>query len=320
MFRKIGIDWFIIALFSLVFIAYIYPQAGIERQGYNPSAITGFGIAFIFFFYGVKLRPSTFLQNVKNWKMHAIIQSTIFIVLPLILILCKPFFANQQMWLSMFFLSALPSTVSSSVVMVSIAKGNVPSAVFNASISSLLGLLITPAWMGLFMVTQSIDFNVGEIYGTLLYQLILPIVLGMMCNKLLHSFVQKYAGVFKIADQLVVLFIIYTSFSTSFAHNIFSSISTTSVILLILGCVLLLFVTAILLYKICVDLRFSYEDTITVMFCGSNKSLLHGVVFAKVLFAGSALSGIVLLPIMIYHTTQLISMSVYAQKRARLPQ
>ena len=51
---------------------------------------------------------------------------------------------SAQLWLGVFFLATLPSTVSSSVVMTNIAKGNVPAAIFDASVSSLLGVFITP--------------------------------------------------------------------------------------------------------------------------------------------------------------------------------
>lgn len=51
------------------------------------------------------------------------------------------------------FLATLPSTVSSSVVMVSIAGGNMAAAIFNASVSSLIGVFVTPLWMGIFLET-----------------------------------------------------------------------------------------------------------------------------------------------------------------------
>ena len=57
------------------------------------------------------------------------------------------------LWLSIYFLACLPSTVSSSVVMVSIAKGNVPSAIFNASISGLIAPISLATTFGI-----SVDF------------------------------------------------------------------------------------------------------------------------------------------------------------------
>lgn len=60
-------------------------------------------------------------------------------------------------------------------------------------------------------------------------------------------------------------------------------------------------------------LKFKYEDKITALFCGSKKSLVHGTVMSNVLFAGSPIIGIVLLPVMMYHALQLVMVSAMAQ-------
>ncbi len=68
-------------------------------------------------------------------------------------------------------------------------------------------------------------------------------------------------------------------------------------------------------------MRFSIEDRIAVVFCGTKKSLVHGTVMVKVLFPQSANVGVILLPLMIFHTIQLIIASIIAQKfdkRAKL--
>ncbi|MET0889451.1 MAG: bile acid:sodium symporter, partial [Stenotrophomonas maltophilia] len=65
-------------------------------------------------------------------------------------------------------------------------------------------------------------------------------------------------------------------------------------------------------------LGFNREDEITILFCGSKKSLATGVPIAKVLFAGGSLGAIVL-PIMIYHQIQLIVCAMIAQRYARDP-
>ncbi|MBP5621211.1 MAG: bile acid:sodium symporter, partial [Thermoguttaceae bacterium] len=66
-------------------------------------------------------------------------------------------------WLGVFFLAALPSTVSSSVVMTNIARGNVPAAIFDASISSLLGVFVTPLWMRLFIDASTGGRGLGAV-------------------------------------------------------------------------------------------------------------------------------------------------------------
>jgi sodium/bile acid cotransporter 7 len=65
-------------------------------------------------------------------------------------------------------------------------------------------------------------------------------------------------------------------------------------------------------------LHFSREDRVTVVFCGSKKSLVHGTVMSKVLFPQTTLSGIIILPLMLYHALQLIAASIIAQKMGRL--
>jgi sodium/bile acid cotransporter 7 len=59
---------------------------------------------------------------------------------------------------------------------------------------------------------------------------------------------------------------------------------------------------------------FSMEDRITAVFCGSKKSLVHGSVMAKIMFANSVYASIYILPIMIYHISQLLIIAVIAER------
>ena len=56
-------------------------------------------------------------------------------------------------------------------------------------------------------------------------------------------------------------------------------------------------------------LGFDRGDEITILFCGTKKSLIQGVPMARVLFAGPDL-GFILLPIMIFHQMQLMVCAV----------
>ena len=63
-------------------------------------------------------------------------------------------------------------------------------------------------------------------------------------------------------------------------------------------------------------LRFNKEDEITIVFCGSKKSMANGVPMANVLFPASVV-GVMLLPLMIFHQIQLMVCAVLAQHYAR---
>ena len=57
-------------------------------------------------------------------------------------------------------------------------------------------------------------------------------------------------------------------------------------------------------------------DTITVLFCGSQKSLANGAPIARILFAGHPALGLIILPLILYHQTQLVVCTLLAQRFA----
>lgn len=313
---SIGLDWFLGAIIIMVILAYYFPSIGLIQEPISLEEIANYGVSGIFFFYGLKLSTDKLKQGLSNWKMHIVIQTTTFVLFPLIVLLVKPLFRedDQNLWLGLFYLAALPSTVSSSVVMVSIANGNVPAAIFNASISSLIGLFMTPLWVGFFIVADTGNFDAWSIIGKLCLQVLLPLIIGMLLNRRLGWFADKYKTVLKTFDQSIILIIIYTSFCKSFALNLFKDLSIAELILLMAGLLALFLAVIIITNTISKMLGFSKADNITVMFCGSKKSLVHGTVMSKVLFTQSSIVGIILLPLMIYHALQLIAASIMAQK------
>lgn len=215
--------------------------------------------------------------------------------------------------LGISYLGALPSTVSASVVLVSIAGGNVPAAIFNASISSLFGVVFTPIWMRL---------SGGEVAGELdlwssivdLQKLVVhPVLLGLLLHRFLFPKIKPYVNRLKYLDQTVILTIVFTTFSESFSQKIFASFSWLNLgglALFMLAILILVFGILFFLVRL---LSFSREDQIAALFCGSTKSLVHGVAMGKVLFPSSAILGLVLLPVMVYHLQQLILGSILAK-------
>lgn len=320
---KIGLDPFVIGIFLMVLAGYFFPQLANISYPFSIELFTDIGVGFIFLFYGLKLNLKTLKSDLNNWKLHCLIQGIIFVVFPLFVLCFYPFFNYKDqntLWLSFFFLSVLPSTVSSSVVMVSIAGGNIPSAIFNASISSLLGIFITPLWMGLFLSEISGDLDLSSVYYKLLIQVLLPLFIGLLLNNKLGTYAQKHKNRLKLFDQLIILLIVYTSFSHSFSQNLFSNMTFLQLLFILFFVVVLFFLVYGFSIFISNKLKFSRADRITLSFCASKKSLIHGTVLTKILFPNPMLAGLMLLPIMIYHAFQLIIVSVIAKKEEKKSQ
>ncbi len=310
-----------LAILFTVLLAWLFPQFGAGSAAELLSTLSSIGVSLIFFFYGLKLSPEKIKLGLRNWRLHLLVQSSTFLIFPLLVLVFYPLMQNEQqelIWLSLFFLAALPSTVSSSVVMVSIAKGNIPAAIFNASISGIIGILLTPLWMGLFLQSQAGgEFNFTQIYGKLMLEIILPVVLGILLQRWGHGLAVKYNRELSLFDRGVILLIIYKSFAESFAGGAFATIQFLDLALIFLLVLLLFFAVYGLVYWITMLLGFSLEDKITALFCGSKKSLVHGTVFSKVLFGKSAAVGLILLPLMLFHALQIIIISVIAGRYGR---
>ncbi|MBU2997096.1 bile acid:sodium symporter [Cellulophaga baltica] len=317
---KIKIDKFVLSIIAVIIIAYFFPKWGTADSKIPLDIISTIGVSLIFFFYGLKLSPSKLKNGLKNWKLHILIQTSTFLIFPLLVLIFKPLIQNEEqevIWLAFFFLAALPSTVSSSVVMVSIAKGNIPAAIFNASISGIIGVLLTPLWMGLFVQNATTDFNITDIYIKLFTQIILPVVIGVFLQRFLGVFAQKYSKQLTLFDKSIILLIIYKSFSNSFNDKIFSSVSVLDLLLLFISVIVLFSVLFFLTGFLAKRMKFNTEDQITAQFCGTKKSLVHGTVFSKIIFGNMASIGLILLPLMLFHTIQLLTISVVASKLAK---
>ncbi len=314
------VDGFVLAIIAVVLAAYLFPQGGGQDSVLPLDLIGSIGVSLIFFFYGLKLSPARIRSGLKNWRLHVLVQSATFLLFPLIILACYPFVRTEEgqvTWLAFLFLATLPSTVSSSVVMVSIARGNIPAAVFNASISGLIGIAVTPLWMGFFLEQAAGDFDLGMIYVKLLTEILAPVLLGLALQRYLGGYVQRYGRGLGLFDKSVILLIIYKSFAESFEAGIFASVSWWSLLAISAGVAALFYIVYFLTGYLSGKLGFDREDRITAQFCGTKKSLVHGTVFSKILFPASIPTGLVLLPLMLFHAIQIFIISVIAGRLAR---
>ncbi|EGV42765.1 bile acid:sodium symporter [Bizionia argentinensis JUB59] len=319
---KIKIDKFVLFIIGIILLAYFFPQWGSEESDIPIDTISAIGISLIFFFYGLKLNPTQLKAGLKNWKLHLLVQGATFLMFPLLVLLFRPWIQNEgqeTIWLAFFFLAALPSTVSSSVVMVSMAKGNIPAAIFNASISGIIGIAITPLWMGLFINDTQTDFDFTDIYIKLIVQIILPVILGLLLQRFLDEFARKHSRKLTIFDKSIILLIIYKSFAESFNNEIFSSVSLLDLLAIFVGVIVLFVIAFSLTGFISRKLKLNKEDQITAQFCGTKKSLVHGTVFSKILFGNMAIIGVILLPLMLFHAIQILIISIVASRLSKRP-
>ncbi len=312
--QKAGINSLLLGILLAAASGFWFPGVGVEESGIPWKAITGYGVAFIFFFYGLKLDRGSLFRGLANWRLHLLVQTSTYLIFPLVVWLLLPLASSlsDELKTGIIFLSVLPSTVSGAVVLVSIAKGNIPAAIFNASVSSLLGVIMTPFWMFVFAGTDTVAIDFGSTVSQLALKILLPVIIGMFLHPVLFKIVDPYFSKIKYIDQLVIMAIVFTSFSEAVNNEVFVNYDGQTIIVLIVSEALLYFLMLTMIYFISKAFGFGLEDRIAATFCGSKKSLIQGVVMGKVIFPDPVLLSIMIVPIMLYHVQQLVYGSLLA--------
>ena len=285
------------------------------------KGVTTLAVAALFFLHGARLSRESIVAGALHWRLHLMVLASTFVLFPLLGLTLRPLLGplvGPALYVGVLYLCVLPSTVQSSIAMVSIARGNIPAAVCSASASTLLGIFITPMLVGLLVATQGSAVAAGglEAIGRILLQLFVPFVSGHLLRPWIGGWVKQRAKLLKVVDQGSILLVVYTAFSAAVIEGLWHHVSWTELGGLLVICAVLLALALGLTAWSARRLGFSEEDRITMMFCGSKKSLASGVPMANVLFAASAV-GAILLPIMLFHQMQLMVCSVLAQRYAR---
>jgi len=215
----------------------------------------------------------------------------------------------------LIFLSVLPSTVQSSIAFTSIARGNVPAALCSASISNLLGIVVTPLLVALLLSGHGGGFSLSALRDIAL-QLLLPFGLGQAARPFVGKWIVAHKKLTSFVDRGSILLIVYGAFSEGMVAGVWSQLSWQSLALVLVLDLLMLAIGLVITTVVSRRLKFSKEDEIAIVFCGSKKSMASGIPMANILFAGQAVS-LIVLPLMLFHQAQLMACAAIARRYAR---
>ncbi|NDL63122.1 bile acid:sodium symporter family protein [Acerihabitans arboris] len=316
--QRLRIDKFLLVLVTVVVLASFFPCRGIIKVFFE--YLTTAAIALLFFMHGAKLSREAIVGGMSHWRLHLVVFLSTFALFPLLGIAMKvfvPSLLSSPVYMGFLYLCALPATVQSAIAFTSVAGGNVAAAICSASASSILGVFLSPVLVGVLMHTQEGGAsNTLHAIGSIILQLMVPFVLGHLARPLIGKWVARHKKLVNITDRSSILLVVYTAFSEAVVGGIWHQITGWSLVSILVFSLLLLAIVLVINTWTARWLGFNTADEVTIVFCGSKKSLANGIPMANVLFP-AAMVGTMVLPLMIFHQVQLMVCAVLAARYAR---
>jgi solute carrier family 10 (sodium/bile acid cotransporter), member 7 len=245
--------------------------------------------------------------------------ATTFVIFPVLGLAARalvPSMLTIDLYNGLLFLCLVPSTVQSSIAFTSIARGHVSAAIVSASLSNILGVVLTPLLVVLLMHTSGAPRVDATAIRDIVVQLLLPFGAGQLARRWIAGLTARYAALLKVVDRGSILLVVYTAFSMGVVQGIWASVDVWRLISLTIvaaGLLAVVLATTILIGRLA---RFDRGDAIVLLFCGSKKSLASGLPMALVLFPAATVA-LTMLPLMIFHQIQLVVCAMLASRLAR---
>ena len=317
--RRGAADWFLLGMVAAVVLASFAPQWGRSEGPLHMGRVTDVGVFLLFFLHGMGLSTDSLKAGASRWKLHLLVQACTYVLFPLWWALGSvalgPWISHDLL-MGFFYLAVLPSTVSSSVAMTALARGHVAAAVLNATLSTLLGVFLTPLLVSLVMGHDGGGMDVGATMLKVAQMLLLPFVVGHLLRPWLAKWFARIKPITNVFDKGVIVLLVWSAFSDSVADGLWTRHGPLLLAEAMLGAAIFLFPMLWFTRRVARALGFSVEDEIVAVFCGSKKTLASGMPMAKLLFGGSAAMGVLVLPIMLYHQLQLFVCAMMARRYA----
>lgn len=314
--RRVGLDRYMMLLVATVLLATFAPARGEFAAALKP--VTYWVVALLFFLYGAKLSTATIVSGFANWRLQIGVLLCTFALFPLLGLAAKPLVVQwlpTAIGVGFLYIGCLPSTVQSSIAFTSVSGGNVAGAVCAASISNLVGVVLSPLLFAVLIPSGS-GYGVDpSAVWKIVQQILLPFAVGQLFRPLLAGFLNRHKLPTMIVDRGSILLIVYSAFSAGVVNGIWQVVSPAALLGIIAVCAVLLAIAMGVSLGAGRAAGMPREDMLALLYCGSTKSLATGLPMAGILFAGQDIS-LVVLPLMVFHLLQLVVCAIISQRMA----
>ncbi len=318
---------FTLALAGAAIAAITVPELGVKGGPLKTEFTTSIAVGLTFLLQGLSLPTRQLAASVAKMRLHAFNQICIFVAAPALML---GFLHVLGEWIhpgikaGLFFLSALPTTISSAIVMTSNSEGDSSAALFSTTLSNVLGIFLTPLLCAQFLsASPEAAPSLSSLIAKLSLLVLFPIVVGQAIRPFVREWALASKKLFKRLSNSFIVFIVFAAFSESVGSGVWGKAGTVTVASTLLYTLLFLLLFSGLVWIATPLASREMPERIAAFFCSSQKTLATGVPMASILFAnlpddGLLTSGLIILPLMCYHSQQLLLAGILSPYFAKM--
>ncbi|KAB8349453.1 hypothetical protein FH972_023480 [Carpinus fangiana] len=296
-------QWFLIGLGIVIIIA-SQVQVPLEHQEQKQTVVSYLSVSIVFFVTGCTLPTKTLLENYTRFLVLCFTQAQCFLLTSALAFgvvsatASNHDFLDPWLLVGLIFNGALPTTISSNVVMTRQAHGNTALTVVQTTIGNFLGPFLTPLLIKLYLssgawythVLPSTEGDFGSLYRRVFMQLGLSIYLPMIVGQAVQNLFPKPTATiftkwnFNKLGSLALLALLWQTFDHEFATGAFHSVPTNN--LIFVAFISVTNWTVWLVVSLATSLPWlARPDVVSVAYCVPAKTLSLGVPISTLFFA-----------------------------------
>ncbi len=304
---------FALLLFAAVGLAFIWPDPVVAEQGPRADALADAAVAVIFLLQGLSLGMRQILAGARPLRLHAFVLGWNFLFFPaLVALLLLPvrYLIGPELSGGLWMLAILPTTIASATALTVAASGGPAAAICASVFSNLLAVVLVPLLAVAYLSsTGGLEVALLPVFEQLARMVLLPLASGQLVRQAFPAGAQAIGARTRRVPQAAILYIVYLSFAQTLDAGVWESLAwwqLTSIGLLV---VLLLLLVSWLVWQTSAWMRFNSGQRIAAFYTASQKSIATGLPLLSAIFAAASWpvgSGLLLLPLLIYHPLQLL--------------
>ena len=307
-------NWFLIAIFAVIVLAFLVPDR--TFLGNKDSilkflkSISRYLIAFTFIVSGVRLDTASVIGELRNVKGILFGMVSIFMIGPIVaIIISKAGGLSGDLALGMVLVAAMPTTVVSGIIITTIAGGNVALVLCITVVSNIICPLSVPVVLKLLAGhVDNVSIDILAMMFKLVEVIVVPFLIGQLLRPFLKMTAEKIKGKLTVINRLIVLSFIFTPLCGATAK--IATLRLKLVLLVALVLLLHLIMLCFTYYAAAV-MKFDLPSRKALTISGSQKTLAVAYQVWNQAFGASPL---IMVPSILHHVSQLIVDSIIASR------